>query len=165
MEQMHSPWRSQYIQGFKSEPKEKQCVFCQALGQEDDSESLVVYRGTRAFVLMNRYPYNSGHLMIIPKRHSADFLSLDEEESLECMRLLQAGHRALTEVVKPHAYNIGMNLGRTAGAGIDDHFHWHIVPRWDGDTNFMGVLADVKVISEDMARQRGELAACFTRLV
>jgi ATP adenylyltransferase len=152
MDQLFSPWRSQYIQSFKSEDAEKRCVFCDALASEDDERTLIVHRGALAFIVMNLYPYNSGHLMVIPNRHTADFQSLSSEELIECQKLLQAGQRALDATIKPHAYNLGMNLGRIAGAGIDDHLHWHIVPRWNGDTNFMPVLADVKLVSEDMRK-------------
>jgi len=170
MEQMHSPWRSHYIKSFKDEVKtegleKSACVFCAALEGSDDKETLLVYRGKTAFVLMNRFPYNSGHLMVIPNRHSADFQSLSEEEGSECILLLQASQRALQKIVQPHAYNLGMNLGRAAGAGIEDHFHWHIVPRWNGDTNFLPVLSDVKVVSEDMQDQWKELHAIFPSLL
>src|ERR1019366_2321049 len=124
-------------------------------------ESLVVYRGKEAFVLMNRFPYNSGHLMILPTRHTADFQSLTPAETSETMELLRASERALRELSYPQGFNIGMNLGRAAGAGIDAHLHWHIVPRWNGDTNFMPILADVKVVSEDMAEQRKRLREIF----
>jgi ATP adenylyltransferase len=152
VEKLFSPWRSHYISSFSGE-KQPGCVFCSALAGRDDEESLLVYRGATCFVLMNRFPYNSGHLMIIPNRHTADFQSLTREEFDESMQLLQASQRALTELSKPQGFNIGMNLARVAGAGIDDHLHWHIVPRWNGDTNFVPVLADVKVVSEDMAEQ------------
>ncbi|HET6510771.1 MAG TPA: HIT domain-containing protein [Candidatus Kapabacteria bacterium] len=164
MENLYSPWRSHYIQSFKGE-KPTGCVFCSAREGQDDEETMLVYRGETAFVLMNRFPYNSGHLMVIPNRHSSDFQSLTEQEALECVQLLQASQRALLALVKPHAFNLGMNLGRTAGAGIDDHFHWHIVPRWDGDTNFLPVLSDVKLVSEDMHRQWGELHKIFPTLI
>jgi ATP adenylyltransferase len=152
VEKLFSPWRSHYISSFNRE-KEPGCVFCNAETGDNDSESLLVYRGETCFVLMNRFPYNSGHLMIIPNRHTAEFQSLTVEEFSEAMRILQASQMALTELSKPQGFNIGMNLGRAAGAGIDDHLHWHIVPRWNGDTNFMPVLADVKVVSEDMPEQ------------
>lgn len=163
MEKLYSPWRSHYIQTFKGE-KDPGCVFCSTLESDQDEETLLIYRGKSAFVLMNRFPYNSGHLMVIPNRHSADFQSLSSEESLECVQLLQTCQLALNRLVKPHAFNIGMNLGRSAGAGIDDHFHWHIVPRWDGDTNFLPVLSDVKLVSEDMQRQWKELHTHFPSL-
>ena len=164
MEQLFSPWRSHYMKSFKDVTEEKGCVFCEALMSDQDHKHYLVYRGELVFVLMNLYPYNSGHLMIIPNRHSADFQSLTTEEGAECIELLQIGQKALTEMSKPHAFNIGMNLGRTAGAGIEDHFHWHLVPRWNGDTNFLPVLADVKVVSEDMDQQWKELHRLFDKM-
>ncbi len=165
MDTLFSPWRSQYIAGFKNEPAEKRCVFCDALTATEDSETLLVFRGNEAFVIMNRYPYNSGHLLVLPKRHTNEFAKLTESESRECQRLLEASHVALTGMVKPDGFNIGMNLGRSAGAGIDDHLHWHIVPRWNGDTNFMPVLADVKLVSEDIPKQWRTLHERFPTIV
>lgn len=144
-----------------SEEKEPGCVLCKAFESKNDEESLVVYRGKEAFVIMNRFPYNSGHLMIVPKRHTADFQSLSAAEGAEFFDLLRRSERALTQLSKPQAFNIGMNLGRVAGAGIDDHLHWHIVPRWNGDTNFLPVLAEVKVVSEEMQSQSKRLRELF----
>lgn len=131
----------------------------------DDEESLVLHRSPEAFVIMNRYPYNSGHLMVVPVRHTADFQGLTQVEELACLKLLKYSERALRELSRPHAFNIGMNLGREAGAGIDSHLHWHIVPRWNGDTNFMPVLAEVKVVSEEMHAQWKKLRGIFERLL
>lgn len=164
MKNLFSPWRSHYIQSFKGD-KPEGCVFCSAREGNNDDDTMLVYRGEWAFVLMNRFPYNSGHLMVIPNRHTADFQAFSTEESQECIKLLQVSQLALKELSRPHAFNIGMNLGRTAGAGIDDHLHWHIVPRWDGDTNFMPVLSDIKLVSEDMPRQWKELSELFPRLI
>ena len=163
MDRLFSPWRSKYIETFKGTgPKEETvCVFCSALENDNDKERLVIHRGNLAFVIMNLYPYNSGHLMIVPKRHTADFASLTAEENAECSRLLQASQKALIELSHPHGYNIGMNLGKAGGAGIDDHLHWHIVPRWNGDTNFMPIIADVKMVSEDMVKQWEQLTKFF----
>jgi ATP adenylyltransferase len=165
MEKLFSPWRSHYISSFANEARGDACVFCEAVSSTDDEASLIVYRGSEVFVLMNRFPYNSGHLMIIPVRHTSDFQSLSNSESSEAQLLLKASHRALGELSHPHAFNIGMNLGRDAGAGIDAHLHWHIVPRWNGDTNFLPVLADVKVVSEDMNEQWRRLREIFPRMV
>jgi ATP adenylyltransferase len=162
VEHLFSPWRSRYISSFASNEAGKGvCVFCEAYKGTDDEESLLVYRGNECFVLMNRFPYNSGHLMIIPVRHTSNFQSLTASESIESLELLKASERALTALSHPHAFNIGMNLGRAAGAGIDGHLHWHIVPRWNGDTNFMPVLSDVKVVSEDMREQWKNLSDLF----
>ena len=163
MERLYSPWRSKYIETFKgSEPKEVGCIFCSALENHNDKERLVIHRGKLAFVIMNLYPYNSGHMMIVPNRHTADFGSLSADELAECTSLLQTAQKALTELSHPHGYNIGMNLGKAGGAGIDDHLHWHIVPRWNGDTNFMPVIADIKMVSEDMERQWEQLQKFFS---
>lgn len=152
MERLFSPWRSRYIESFKTPSENDECVFCSALRVDEDKERLVVYRSSEAFVIMNLYPYNSGHLMVVPNRHTSDFSSLTKGELSDCMKLLQTSQLALNELVKPHGYNIGMNIGRASGAGIDEHLHWHIVPRWAGDTNFMPILADVKLVSEDMMK-------------
>ena len=118
MEKLFSPWRSHYISSFANEVRGGEaCVFCEAFNGTDDEVSLLVYRGRETFVLMNRFPYNSGHLMVIPIRHTSDFVSLTDSEVKESQDLLKASHRALTELSKPHAFNIGMNLGREAGAG------------------------------------------------
>jgi ATP adenylyltransferase len=163
MEKLFSPWRSQYISSFGDKEKWDGCVLCDAYVSSEDEANLVVYRGREAFVLMNKFPYNSGHLMVIPARHTADFSTLTKSEVAETMDLLMASERALRELSHPQGFNIGMNLGRAAGAGIDAHLHWHIVPRWNGDTNFMPIVADVKVVSEDMAEQRKRLREIFHR--
>ncbi|MDP4198145.1 MAG: HIT domain-containing protein [Bacteroidota bacterium] len=163
MEQLFSPWRSQYIASFANESNDDGCVLCAAYESRNDEESLILHRGSDAFVIMNRYPYNSGHLMIVPVRHTSDFQALTRAEELECLDLIKVSEQALAELSKPQGFNIGMNLGRVAGAGIDDHLHWHIVPRWNGDTNFFPVLADVKVVSEDMHAQWRRLRDLFSK--
>jgi ATP adenylyltransferase len=140
-----------------------ECIFCAALTDTNDEERLLLYRGKLAFVMMNLYPYNSGHMMVVPNRHTSAFNSLTGEENAECSFLLQTAQKALEELSRPHGYNIGMNLGKAGGAGIDDHLHWHIVPRWNGDTNFMPIIADVKMVSEDMKRQWEKLHEYFKR--
>ncbi|MBI5214456.1 MAG: HIT domain-containing protein [Ignavibacteriae bacterium] len=151
MNKLFSPWRSKYIESF-SEPKKDStaCILCEAHLANLDDERLIVTRANHCFVLMNLYPYNSGHLMIVPYRHTADFSELTDNESLEIMSLLKKMMNALKKISNPDGFNIGSNLGKVAGAGIDQHIHFHIVPRWNGDTNFMPVLADTKLISEDM---------------
>lgn len=148
MQQMHSPWRSKYIATF-SEPSAGGCILCSAYKDNDD-ESYIVTRGVHCYVIMNLYPYNSGHLMIVPFRHIPSIIDLNVEESAEIMYLLKLMTAALTKVMHPDGFNIGSNINRSAGAGIDDHVHFHIVPRWNGDTNFMPILADTKLISEDI---------------
>jgi ATP adenylyltransferase len=136
------------------------CVFCLAAAGEDE-ETLVVQRGRQAFVLLNRFPYASGHLMAATYRHLGEFGSLSDEEALELHRLAQAGMAALAASYAPHGFNLGWNLGRVAGAGVVEHVHLHVVPRWGGDTNFMPVLADVKVLPEHLRDTRAKLAAAW----
>jgi len=151
MDKLFSPWRSKYIETF-SLPKSKksECVLCKAYQDNEDDEHFIVMRGRLCYVVMNLFPYNSGHLMIVPYRHIASLVDLSDEESIEVMQLLKRMTKALQIVSHPNGFNIGSNIGRTAGAGIDQHLHFHIVPRWSGDTNFMPILADTKMISEDM---------------
>jgi ATP adenylyltransferase len=152
MERLFSPWRSKYIAGFSDPVKQKsgRCLFCDAASEGSDKRNLVVLRCETCFVMMNLYPYNSGHLMIIPYRHTAELASLRKKENAEILGTIARLIDALKVVMKPDGFNIGANLGRVAGAGIDQHIHFHIVPRWNGDSNFMPVLADTKVISESM---------------
>ena len=155
--QLWAPWRLEYI---RHADEIEGCVFCLAAGSPDDT-GLVVHRGDSAFVLLNRFPYSSGHVMVAPYRHVGDFGALDDGESLEAHRLAAAAMAALGTVFSPEGYNVGWNLGRVAGAGIVDHVHLHVVPRWSGDTNFMPVLADVKVLPEHLATTRAKLAAAW----
>ncbi len=149
-----APWRLEYIQSADEQPG---CVFC--LAQEgDDEEKLVVRRGERAFALLNRFPYSSGHLMVAPFRHLGEYGELVDDEVLEIHRLAAQGLEALRGVYGAEGYNLGWNLGRVAGAGVVDHVHLHVVPRWSGDTNFMPVLADVKVMPEHLAETRRRVA-------
>jgi len=159
MKQLWAPWRLEYIEAAD---EDSGCIFCRAaaLGNE---EGLVVHRGARAFVLLNKFPYVSGHLMVAPYRHVGDFADLTDEEALEAHRLGEQGMAALAETYAPQGYNLGWNLGRIAGAGIVDHVHLHVVPRWAGDTNFMPVLADVKVLPEHLLETRRRLAASWPR--
>jgi ATP adenylyltransferase len=152
-----APWRLAYV---GSADEQEGCFFCAAL-EGADEDGLVVHRGRRAFVLLNRFPYSSGHLMVAPHRHTGDFSGLDDREALELHRLAAEGVAALTDTYGPDGYNLGWNLGRAAGAGVLDHVHLHVVPRWAGDTNFMPVLADVKVLPEHLAETRRRLAAAW----
>jgi ATP adenylyltransferase len=153
-EQLWAPWRLEYVQQADELPG---CVFCLAV-EGDDEERLVVHRGGSAFVLLNRFPYASGHLMIAPLRHEGDFAALEDNEVVEIHRLAAQGMGALAQAYGPQGFNLGWNLGRAAGAGVVDHVHLHVVPRWVGDTNYMPVLADVKVIPEHLAESRRKLA-------
>ncbi len=163
MKKIWSPWRSKYIESFKnpSGKKSGKSLFSTAHKSGDDDKHLIVWRGEHCFVIMNLYPYNSGHLLIVPYRQASRFEDLKPDELAEIMATAQRAMKALQKVMKPQGYNFGANFGRVSGAGIDDHVHFHIVPRWNGDTNFMPVLADVKVISEDMKATLQKLRKVF----
>jgi ATP adenylyltransferase len=160
VERLWAPWRLEYVQNAD---KQDGCFFCAAAAADDDAAHLVVHRGERAFVLLNKFPYASGHLLVAPYRHGVNFGDLDEAEALEIHRLGTQGLDALASTYGPEGYNLGWNIGRIAGAGIPDHGHLHVVPRWAGDTNFMPVLADVRVIPEQLLTTRERLAAAWPR--
>lgn len=155
--QLWAPWRLEYV---AAADEQEGCIFCLA-DAGDDEERLVVHRGERCFVLLNKFPYASGHLMIAPHRHVGEFTELTDEEALELHRLVGQGLAALAQTFAPQGYNIGWNLGRIAGAGVVGHVHCHVVPRWAGDTNFMPVLADVRVLPEHLSETRRKLAAAW----
>ena len=143
-----APWRLQYIQQADELPG---CVFCdEAAGRLDPSESLLIHGGTTAIALLNKYPYASGHFMVAPVRHVGEYGELTDDEVLELHRFASAGMGALVQLYGPQGYNVGWNLGRIAGAGIVDHVHLHLVPRWSGDTNFMTVVAETRVLPEPL---------------
>ncbi len=152
MNRLWSPWRSKYIESFspKENANQKVCVFCEKLAEHNDEENLIVYRSPLSAIMMNIYPYNSGHLMVVPFAHKSAFEDLTSQENVDVMDQAGLAMKLLRITSHPDGFNFGANLGRISGAGIDDHVHFHIVPRWSGDTNFMPVLADTKVISEDM---------------
>ena len=155
-----APWRLEYIQ---QADEQTGCVFCdEAAGALSADESLLVHAGDGAIALLNKYPYSSGHLMVSPRRHVGDLSELTDDEALEIHRLAVAGVDTLNRVYGPGGFNLGWNLGRVAGAGIADHIHLHVVPRWAGDTNFMPVLADVKVIPEHLLATRDRLREAWT---
>lgn len=147
MERLWAPWRMAYI-GSAREEDEPDCLFCGLAEKGDDEAALILARSERAFVVLNAFPYSAGHLMVAPFRHTGKVEELEDEDLLETGRLLQRAVAALREVANPDGFNLGMNLGQVAGAGVPDHLHWHVVPRWSGDTNFMPVVADAKVIPE-----------------
>jgi ATP adenylyltransferase len=147
MDTLWAPWRMEYILKAK-EGKEDPCIFCSRIAQKTDQQNLILWRGKTAFIIMNRFPYNNGHLMVVPYQHTGNMDDLQTEEQLELFQLLQLAATSLEKVMRPHGFNIGMNLGRVAGAGVEDHLHFHIVPRWDGDTNFMPIISHTKVVSE-----------------
>lgn len=151
MDKLWSPWRSKYIESFKpGNVNDSGCLFCRVAAEDRDKENYILHRGMTGYIIMNLYPYNSGHLMIVPYKHAGKLDVLNDEETLECMKLVNLGCKALDDSIFPQGYNIGVNVGKCAGAGIEDHVHYHIVPRWNGDTNFMPVLNEVKVVSEMM---------------
>ena len=154
-ERLWAPWRMEYIQGGVDAGA---CIFCDKAAADDDEANLIVHRGERAYVLMNLYPYSNGHLMVAPYRHVASPGDIDEGERAELWALLDRALGVLGDVMAPHGFNAGINIGRVAGAGVEDHLHLHVVPRWNGDTNFMPVLADVKVLPEHLAETRRRLA-------
>lgn len=160
MKQLWAPWRLEYIQG----PREDACFLCAAASGNDDAAALVVSRGARGFVMLNRFPYNLGHAMVVPYRHRGRLADLDDADLLELMRLTDRTVHVAERVLRPEGFNIGLNLGRAAGAGLLDHLHIHIVPRWVGDTNFMPVLGDTKVLPEYLQTTRARLAEGFAAL-
>lgn len=149
-----------YVTGGGEKPG---CVFCQA--QEDGGQSrLVLWQGDACFVILNLYPYNNGHLMVVPRRHVGTLADVEPDELSELMRLTRLSEIVLTEAYRPQGLNVGMNLGRPAGAGVVDHVHIHVVPRWTGDTNFMSVVGNVRVLPEDLEHTAEKLRAIFARL-
>jgi len=147
MERLWAPWRMEYIKKCDEFPG---CIFCVLPAQDKDRENLILHRGKTCFIMLNTFPYNTGHLMIAPFKHTADMYALSDEELLEISRTVRFAVKLLAETMQPDGFNLGVNLGRTAGAGVADHVHWHIVPRWNGDTNFMPVIADTKVLPESL---------------
>jgi ATP adenylyltransferase len=150
MDNLWAPWRMQYI--LSGDETAGECIFCKlpAEGPDQHRAHLILYADEQAFVMLNKFPYNNGHLMVLPRAHAADPGRLDERAWSALGIILQRSIEALRGAVNAHGFNVGMNLGRVAGAGIDQHLHWHVVPRWNGDTNFMPVTGDVKVISEHL---------------
>ena len=160
MKQLWSPWRLDYILG----PKPDVCVFCLPSHTDEDEERLVLYRGKWNFVVMNKYPYNNGHLMVTPYRHIMNLCDLPAEEAAELMRLLQSCTAILQQCFSPQGVNIGLNLGEAAGAGIREHMHFHLVPRWNGDSSFMAIMDEVRVIPEHLRATYATLKPFFAGL-
>ncbi len=142
-----APWRIKYVENCD---KPTDCIFCEKPVEDKDQENLIVYRGEHNFIIMNKYPYNNGHLMIVPYTHTCDLSALDQATKAEWIDLIELSQKVLAESMAPHGFNVGMNMGRVAGAGIAEHLHFHIVPRWNGDTNFMPVLGNAKIVSEGL---------------
>lgn len=146
MKKHWAPWRMAFIVG----PREKQCIFCKLPKLKSDRDNLILYRGRHNYIILNKFPYNNGHLMVVPYRHLKDPYRLNRPENAEMMELFGIACRALEKTMFPQGQNMGMNLGSAGGAGIRDHLHMHVVPRWAGDTNFMPILADTKVLVEHL---------------
>jgi len=142
MKRIFAPWRYKYV----CDPDSEGCIFCKAVNSDDDTRSGVLFRGEFSFVIMNIYPYNNGHVMVAPYKHTGDFKELSEDEMLEMSTLIQEWQEVIKKAMKPEGFNIGMNLGRIAGAGFEEHLHYHLVPRWSGDTNFMPIIGQTKVV-------------------
>jgi len=147
MKKLWAPWRMEYI----LESKKSGCIFCKTLKEKQDERNLIVYRSSHSFVMLNKYPYNNGHLMIAPFRHISEIEKLNEKERLDIFNLVEKSVKALKRAMSPEGFNIGANFGDIAGAGVKDHLHIHIVPRWKGDTNFMPILADTAVLPQALS--------------
>lgn len=157
MKQIWAPWRMEYIQMNKADG----CIFCETPRQGHDALNHILYRGNKNFVIMNRYPYNTGHLLTVPYRHIASLEELTDEERHEHFDIVSRSIKVLRQVFNPTGFNLGINIGKVAGAGIEDHVHTHIVPRWQGDTNFMPVISDVRVVPEALAETYQKLRGKF----
>ena len=152
MDRLWAPWRLQYVvQAKDQDPDAHACFICRNLEGPNDEENLLVWRGDLCCCILNRFPYNNGHLLVAPNRHVGDFQDLTADEMLACMECVRHMMKALDGILSPDGYNVGLNLGRVAGAGLPGHLHWHVVPRWNGDTNFMPILGDAKVLVQSLA--------------
>jgi len=160
MDRLWAPWRLSYVTASPAIPTE--CVFCDAL--TGGEAGLLLLRGTHAFVILNLYPYNNGHLMVVPNRHLSSLAALAPDEQAELMVLTRLSEIALTEAYAPHGINVGINLGKAAGAGIENHLHVHLVPRWSGDTNFMTAVGATRVLPEELSATAARLRPIFERL-
>ncbi len=157
LSQLWAPWRMEFIKGKPPEG----CVFCTLPREAKDAENLILHRGKSSFVILNKYPYNNGHLMIVPNAHIGTFLDIPEAVLAEMNALAKRAMRALEKQYSPQGYNMGMNLGEAAGAGVKHHVHLHIVPRWNGDTNFMPVLAETRCLPQHLIKSYDDLHAAF----
>jgi ATP adenylyltransferase len=158
MKVIWAPWRMEYV---GSDQASEGCIFCPADEPTQDEKRLILYRGEWSIVLMNRFPYSNGHLLIAPLRHISSFDSLSPDEKLDLLNMMERSMSVLKEVMNPGGFNIGMNLGKVAGAGVEDHMHFHIVPRWSGDTNYMTVLGEVRIIPEHIRATYEKLLPFF----
>ena len=161
MDRLWTPWRLEYV--TTASDLVPGCVFCEAL-TKDSETSLIVFQGVACFVILNLYPYNNGHLMVVPRRHVGRLADLSQDEAMEMMTLTRAVEMALHELYQPHGFNMGLNLGKSAGAGVLDHLHMHVVPRWHGDTNFMTVVGETRVLPEELAHTATRLRPVLARI-
>jgi ATP adenylyltransferase len=159
-EQIWAPWRLEYIER-PAEGSPGSCIFVDLPNENDDEKNLILFRGKTAFVMLNRYPYTSGHLMVAPYRHTANLSELGDDELLEISQLIVRCTEWIGSVYRPQGFNIGVNLGEAAGAGIPTHVHWHIVPRWAGDTNYMTVVGEVRVVPQSLEESYARLRAAI----
>jgi ATP adenylyltransferase len=150
MDRLWAPWRLSYVAGAKPPTDQDACFICQGLAERDDRAHLIAARGSQSVVVLNRFPYNNGHLLVAPNAHKGQLQELDAGEMLEIQQTIARLVGVLSELMRPDGFNVGLNLGRAAGAGLPGHLHWHIVPRWNGDTNFMAVLSDTRVIVQSL---------------
>lgn len=148
MDYLWSPWRYRYL---AEAPKAEECIFCEMATANRDEDRLIVHRGALNFVVLNRFPYTSGHLMVVPYRHVAELAALTEAEASDMMMLIRSAEKHLRAIYRPDGLNIGMNLGESAGAGISGHIHMHVLPRWTGDANFMTTVGETRVLPEELA--------------
>jgi len=158
METIWAPWRIKYILSNK---KENGCVFCNALKEKDEANNLVLHRSKHSFIIMNKFPYNPAHIMVVPNLHVAEFHDLSDEAYKDMNDVLKQATSMLKATYHPEGLNIGINLGKASGAGIDDHLHYHVIPRWTGDTNFMPVIGNIKIVSEALEETYNKLKQYF----
>lgn len=157
MKPLWAPWRMEYIEKDKAEG----CIFCDKPGERDARANLILAETAHSVAMLNRYPYSNGHLLLAPKRHENQLSSLPQEEYRDLCETLRLSLDILRQALKPGGFNLGMNLGRSAGAGVDDHLHWHVVPRWEGDTNFMPIVGEVRVIPQHLLDSYNRLSPLF----
>ena len=161
MKVLWAPWRMEYI---LSGDTNEGCIFCPGNGRNNDAERLILYVGRKSIIMMNKYPYNNAHLLVAPNRHLPGLDQLSSEESLDLLIKVREAIKILKKIMGPEGFNVGLNLGRVAGAGVEEHMHFHIVPRWNGDTNYMTVFGDVRIIPEHIRATYGKLKPHFNKI-
>lgn len=165
MEYLWAPWRSAYVTDSSKKDRKFSCIFCDFIAENNDKGNLIVYRGKYSFIILNRFPYNPGHIMIVPYRHIPSIELLDANETVEIFNLIKLSLKILREIYSPDGFNVGINIGRVAGAGIESHVHVHIVPRWNGDANFMPVISNTKVLPEALEDTYNKLKKGFQSII